>query len=158
MTTAQKTIADVLDNVVKIQKSIEITAPHGRKIVDALPYPLAMSRALPATPMFLNFWTFDTEGRHIALGIETYTITMQLFHYLADLSIAAEELTAFHEQVVTKFGSYVTLNGAATNATLRGAQPTLGSQTRAGREYLVLDYLLDVQLYNTRVYTALTDM
>ena len=158
MTTAGQTLADVLDNVVLIQKSIEITEPRGRKILDAVPYPLDMSKALPVTPMFLNFWTFDVEGRQIALGIETYTINMQLFHYLGSLTEVARELTAFHEQVLTKFGAYVTLNGAAANATLRGGQPTLGSQTRAGRTYLVLDYLLDVQLYNTRAYTALADL
>lgn len=146
------TIASALDRIVTLQNGLAITTPVAASISTAYKYPPDPATAFPNTPCFVNTWTFDREERGASQRRLFYTVRMQLFVANADPARAADIATAFHVQLGNSLDADVTLNGAVTEASRRGEDPTLVRAEWADRSYVGTDEFVDLVIVEAHTF------
>ena len=142
-------IRSALDEIIAMESALVITDPINATIKRAYNYFPDRKSAMPDTPCWTNAWTLN----RIESGFQDnrrqfYTVNAQLFVNDADLSRAADIATGFHVALVGAAHVNSTLNGQATDMTLRGGEPTLVLLEWAGQAYVGLNLYFDVELFD----------
>lgn len=144
-----------LDNLIVLQASVSITDPLSLSIKKAFAFVPPQSVILPDLPAWVNAWDLVREERHVGLRVLFYTVSMQLF--VAEASLEQDRMaraaSAFMEALVNKLDTDVTLGGQVAEASLRGASPTLAILERAGKGYIGLNLLLDLEIKEAKDFT-----
>ena len=151
VTTFQYTTLQFLARLYEIEERL-ISQPGDVRIEKVWHYIPDQSLSITDTPAILNGLNFEGEARHSALGIETYTVPIQIIHRGAERNLAADILIGFHDAFITALGGDLQLGGTVTIQEIAGANPTLGTVVYGNDVFIALQYRLSIRIEKARDY------
>ena len=139
-------IRTALARIKTVEEGLSITTPETLSIKRVYTYFPKQDAAMPDVPCFMHTFTLTDERRFNGQRTQFYVVRSQLWIGNADQDRAADIAAAFLDKWVTAFADDVTLAGACSTQTVRGADPTLAVLERAGLSSVGLDLFMDLVL------------
>ncbi len=152
VTTFPYSSLDFMNRLWEIEEKLVITEPIGLAIAKVWHFMPDQRMSITDTPCVLNGFDFGSEDRRSSMGLEDYTVPIQILHSGADRNRVAEVLISFHDAFLTALGGDIQLGGSVTLQELEGASPTLGNVDYGGQIYLALQYALRIRVEKPRDY------
>lgn len=136
-------IRTALARIKTVEEGLSITDPETLAIKRVYTYYPKQDELLEA-PCFMHTFTLVDERRFNAQREHLYVVRTQLWVGNSDKDRAADIAAAFLAKWMDAFDDDVTLNGACTHQTVRGADPTLALLEYSNLASVGLDLFMDI--------------
>lgn len=153
MVGLELSIRAAIQQLEKIQRTIEINDPVHMGIAAVYPYVPDQGQTLDGTPAFINTWSLRPVIRMPSLRETQYDIRMQFAFYDPNQSFACDVATAFMDAILDTFDHNTRLGGTISHHDLSGGTPTLVGFTWGDLYYVGLDLHLNIFLKDVATFS-----